>query len=71
MFPVGGRTILATGMAAVVLVEAAMLVLLHRSIVEIVWLASVGVGIKVCLDYFGIYCSFVFLLLSSMCVWVV
>ncbi len=24
---------------------------LHRSIVEIVWLASVGVGLKVCLDF--------------------
>ena len=38
---------------------------LHRSMVEIVWLASVGVGFKVCLDYVGMCCSFVSLLLSS------
>ena len=36
--------------------------------VEIVWLASVGVRLKVCVDYSGIYGSFVFLLLASMCV---
>jgi hypothetical protein len=52
---VGGRTdMLATGIAAFAGVVDAMLVLLHRSIVEIVWLASVGVRFKVCLDYFGI-----------------
>jgi hypothetical protein len=52
---VGGRTdMLATGMATGVWSLGAMLVLLHRSIVEIVWLASVGVRFKVCLDYFDI-----------------
>ena len=45
---------LATGMAVGADVVDAMLVLLHRSIVEIVWLASVGVRFKVCLGSFGI-----------------
>ena len=44
---------LATGMAVGADVVDAMLVL-HRSIVEIVWLASVGVRFKVCLGSFGI-----------------
>jgi hypothetical protein len=33
--------------------------------VEIVWLASVGVGLKVCLDGLDMWCSFVCLFLSS------
>jgi hypothetical protein len=48
---VGGRTdMLATGILRGVDAAGPF----HRSMVEIVWLASVGVRFKVCLDYFGI-----------------
>jgi hypothetical protein len=64
---VGSTDILATGILGVgVWVVFSLSSFLHRAMVEIVWLASVGVGFKVCTDYVDMCCSFVSFLLSSM-----